>query len=93
MAVHKLWCVLLCCVALGAAVRPITPKLPIPENEQLNWAQYSPYFPAAEYTKPPSGCNVDQVCDPCIIRHESLLLTQLSQVNIVSTHQLVHTNL
>ncbi|KAI0089281.1 phytase [Irpex rosettiformis] len=62
MSVTKLWLVVLCYVALGVAeVRTITPRLPVAESEQLNWAAYSPYFPAADYKNPPVGCKVDQV--------------------------------
>ncbi len=39
----------------------ITPKLPIAQHEQQSWAQYSPYFPTAQYKAPPHGCVVTQV--------------------------------
>lgn len=45
----------------ASAFTPITPVFPIPESEQLNWAQYSPYFPLAAYRQPPAGCAIDQV--------------------------------
>ncbi|KAI0337973.1 phosphoglycerate mutase-like protein [Trametopsis cervina] len=35
--------------------------LPVPETDQLNWAQYAPYLPAAQYEPPPAGCRVTQV--------------------------------
>ncbi|KAI0682711.1 phytase [Cytidiella melzeri] len=40
---------------------PVTPILPLTEREQLEWAQYSPYFARAVYKEPPSGCQIDQV--------------------------------
>ena len=42
--------------------KPITPKINAPEEFQLNWAQYSPYFPVEPYKDAPHGCKVDQVC-------------------------------
>ncbi|GJE87420.1 phytase [Phanerochaete sordida] len=45
----------------ASAFTPITPVFPIPESEQLNWGQYSPYFPLAKYRAPPEGCVIDQV--------------------------------
>ncbi|EKM60000.1 uncharacterized protein PHACADRAFT_87656 [Phanerochaete carnosa HHB-10118-sp] len=45
----------------ASAFMPIAPVFPIPENEQLNWSQYSPYFPLAEYELPPVGCQINQV--------------------------------
>lgn len=61
MAVMILWLAALCFATAGIAIKPVTPQLPVPKSEQLNWAQYSPYFPRAEYRNPPSGCNIDQV--------------------------------
>ena len=60
-------CVLTLLVRLSVAasapsgVHPATPVFPISESEQLNWGQYSPYFPLAEYVSPPRGCEIDQV--------------------------------
>lgn len=45
----------------AVAFKPITPVFPIPEKEQLNWGQYSPYFPVAEYEPPPDNCKITQV--------------------------------
>ncbi|KAI0796390.1 phytase [Irpex lacteus] len=61
MAVMILWLTTLCFATAGIAIKPVTPQLPVPKSEQLNWAQYSPYFPRAEYRNPPSGCDIDQV--------------------------------
>jgi ABC-type Fe3+ transport system permease subunit len=58
-------CVLLLSPTLSASVpnglTPTAPVFPIPESEQLNWGQYSPYFPLAEYKPPPESCEIDQV--------------------------------
>ena len=37
------------------------PTFPIAESEQLNWAQYSPYFALGQYEQPPGSCKIDQV--------------------------------
>ena len=42
------------------------PDIGFPESELRNWAQYSPYIPAAPYIPPPPGCVINQVnlvCD------------------------------
>ncbi|KAH8087171.1 phytase [Cristinia sonorae] len=44
-----------------AGSKPLTPTLNVPKEAQLNWAQYSPYFPVDPYRQPPQGCNVEQV--------------------------------
>nr|VWP00524.1 N/A [Ganoderma boninense] len=37
------------------------PSLGVPQSIQQTWAMFSPYYPAAPYTKPPPGCTIDQV--------------------------------
>ena len=37
------------------------PDIGFPESELRNWAQYSPYVPAAPYISPPPGCVINQV--------------------------------
>ncbi|KAH9948287.1 acid phosphatase [Amylocystis lapponica] len=37
------------------------PPLGVPEHIQRLWGQYSPWFPAAEYTPPPCNCNITQL--------------------------------
>ena len=60
--------------ALASAIpKPITPRFPLPKSEQLSWAQYSPYFPHAEYQPPPRDCEIDQVMTP--VRFLRLSLT------------------
>lgn len=61
MATMILWLATLCFAIGGIAIKPVTPQLPVLKSEQLNWAQYPPYFPRAKYKNPPSGCEVDQV--------------------------------
>ncbi|KAI0782538.1 phytase [Abortiporus biennis] len=41
-------------------VESVTPALNVPHNIQLEWSQYSPYFPAAPYRSPPAGCQITQ---------------------------------
>ncbi|KAH8078392.1 acid phosphatase [Cristinia sonorae] len=38
-----------------------SPPLGIPDSSQRAWGQYAPYFQAAEYSLPPSGCAITQV--------------------------------
>ncbi|KAL0960773.1 hypothetical protein HGRIS_005794 [Hohenbuehelia grisea] len=53
-------------LALGAStVSGISPRKPttaptFTKNQKL-WAQYAPWFPAAQYRAPPSGCHITQV--------------------------------
>lgn len=57
VALASLW-------SLGRAAfvpKPIAPTFPISEGEQLNWAQYSPYFALGKYEQPPGSCRIDQV--------------------------------
>jgi len=37
------------------------PDIGFPKDVLRNWAQYSPYIPAAQYVPPPPGCAVTQV--------------------------------
>lgn len=40
---------------------PATLGIGLPKEVQQTWAQYSPYFPAAEYLPPPERCEIIQV--------------------------------
>jgi len=39
----------------------VTADVGLPKEVQQAWASHSPYFPAAEYTAPPEGCEAVQV--------------------------------
>ena len=65
-------------LSLGYATsvpKATAPTFPIAESEQLNWAQYSPYFPLGKYEAPPGNCRIDQVCGTTLIF--AVLLTLL----------------
>jgi hypothetical protein len=59
MALAALLATVLCVLAIR--VRTITPVVYRFENAEENWAQYSAYFPVAEYQTPPQCCQVVQV--------------------------------
>ncbi|TCD68638.1 hypothetical protein EIP91_010293 [Steccherinum ochraceum] len=46
---------------VSSPLKPITPTLNVPKDTQLDWAQYSPYFPIEPYQEAPEGCTIDQV--------------------------------
>ncbi|KAH7923636.1 acid phosphatase [Leucogyrophana mollusca] len=46
---------------VAAAINNTTPSLGFNQTLEQTWAQYSPYYPAAEYTAPPDGCSIIQV--------------------------------
>ncbi|KAH7909640.1 histidine phosphatase superfamily [Hygrophoropsis aurantiaca] len=53
-------------IALGAklvaaTINYTTPSLGFNQTLEQTWAQYSPYYPAAEYVAPPDGCSIIQV--------------------------------
>jgi len=45
----------------GPPPKIVTVDVGLPKEVQQAWAVHSPYFPAAEYTVPPEGCEVVQV--------------------------------
>ncbi|KAG9317928.1 histidine phosphatase superfamily [Chiua virens] len=48
-------------VASAEPVKITAPSLGFPQSLEQSWAQQSPYFPAATYVVPPSGCEITQV--------------------------------
>ncbi|THH31094.1 hypothetical protein EUX98_g3091 [Antrodiella citrinella] len=69
--------------AFGAsmnAVKPITPTLNVPKEIQLDWSEYSPYFPLDEYRDVPGGCEIDQV--NILQRHGARFPTTGANTNI-----------
>lgn len=47
--------------------------LPVSEDEQRKWAQYSPYHALAEYQPPPAGCEVTQVSSVLLVFESTLI--------------------
>ena len=47
--------------ASSTSAKPITPILELSESLLHSWAQYSPYFSAADYPPPPRNCKITQV--------------------------------
>lgn len=45
----------------SSKIKPITPTIHLPASILHTWAQYSPYFPAADYPSPPRNCKITQV--------------------------------
>ncbi|KAF8549943.1 acid phosphatase [Imleria badia] len=48
-------------LAASALINETAPQLGFPQELQQSWAQYSPWYPAATYVPPPTGCEVVQV--------------------------------
>ncbi|KAH7927515.1 acid phosphatase [Leucogyrophana mollusca] len=51
----------LSCGFVTATINYITPSLGLNQSLEQSWAEYSPYYPASEYTAPPDGCSVVQL--------------------------------
>ncbi|KAG1743648.1 histidine phosphatase superfamily [Suillus paluster] len=60
---HTLFSLVMPMLGLGCNSKPVTVDSPTLSGltMQQTWAQYSPYYPAAEYQAPPPGCDVVQV--------------------------------
>lgn len=65
-------------------LRPITPALNIPEDFQLTWSQYSPYFPIVPYPEVPLGCQIDQVNSLVFLLDSSFGADELSLDRLTS---------
>ncbi|KLO05030.1 phytase [Schizopora paradoxa] len=68
--------------AASVTFKPTTPSLGVPENIQHLWANFAPYFAAAEYPAPPPGCVINQV-----ERHGARFPTASNGAQIQSTVQ------